>query len=183
MAKKPHIKLKAARAAGPAAAKDSRHLDRALALLAETVGMSSAEVLRKPYEARDRFKSMEVEAELARRITSLGMSPEELAAKSPEEIRALITKRHTAGPVAAFRNRAMSIIRTCQVTGQMGIAAKMIEQDLPPDRATEYIFDVAAAASDGQGINNAHSPEGGHKAGIDYTKIYSRQNERKGVSP
>ncbi len=55
----------------------------------------------------------------------------------------------------------------------------MISQSLSPDRAAEYIYGVAAAESDAHGINNAHSLEGGHRAEIDYSAIYARQNGKE----
>jgi hypothetical protein len=55
---------------------------------------------------------------------------------------------------------------------------KLIANGMDDKQASEYIYDVAAAHGNRFSIHNSHSPEGGHKAGIDHTKIYNRYNRK-----
>lgn len=76
------------------------------------------------------------------------------------------------------RTRVTAITKACQTTGQMQLLDKLIENGMAEDQASEYIYDVASAGGNRQSIHNSHSPEGGHRAGINYQKIYDRQNQR-----
>ena len=84
----------------------------------------------------------------------------------------------TLTAVAAERARASAIIKACDTTGQPQLVDKLITNGMAEDTAQEYIFDVAAASGNQQHINNNHSPEGGHKAGIDHNQIYARRNRK-----
>lgn len=76
------------------------------------------------------------------------------------------------------RTRVTAIAKACQTTGQMQLLDKLIENGMAEDQASEYIYDVASASGHRQSIHNSHSPEGGQRAGINYQKIYDRQNQR-----
>ena len=76
------------------------------------------------------------------------------------------------------RTRVTSIIKACQTTGQPQLMEKLIANGMDDKQASEYIYDVAAAHGNRFSIHNSHSPEGGHKAGIDHTKIYDRYNRK-----
>ena len=97
-----------------------------------------------------------------------------------DAINALRTQAASASPVAleqhlqGERARVTAIVKACQTTGQTNLMEKLIGNGMAEAQASEYIYDVAAAS--GHGIHNSHSPEGGHKAGIDHNKIYARRN-------
>ena len=88
------------------------------------------------------------------------------------------TTEITHAAVTAERARASAIIKACDTTGQPQLVDKLISNGMAEDTAQEYIFDVAAASGNKQHINNNHSPEGGHKAGIDHNQIYARRNRK-----
>lgn len=77
------------------------------------------------------------------------------------------------------RARITAVIKTCQTTGQSQLIEKLVANGMPAGQAQEYIYDVAAAHGNAHHIHNSHSPEGGQKVGIDYQKIYDRQNRRR----
>ena len=83
------------------------------------------------------------------------------------------------GAVEEERARITAVIKTCQTTGQNQLLEKLVANGMPAEQAQEYIYDVAAAHGNAHHIHNSHSPEGGHKVGIDYQKIYDRQNRRR----
>lgn len=190
---KPHIKLKTARAARPAPkAQQSRDMDRLMIHFSEAIGMSVGEVMRDPYAAA-RWKSKVAEHKQARRreaakltpvAEQLGWSVEQAADASKVAIEKRVEEmkqEYLEKCLTEERARQVEIIRACQVTGQdSGLMLKLVNNGYSLDRAREHIFDVAAAKSDARGIHNSHSPEGGHRAGIDYQKIYDRQNRKKG---
>ncbi|MDT8895474.1 Clp protease ClpP [Halomonas sp. I1] len=100
-----------------------------------------------------------------------------------EEIKAMGPDRIEPGPnadeiLATERTRVSAIAKACQTTGQHQLLEKLVGNGMPEDQASDYIYDVAAASGDGQHINGSHSPEGGHRAGINYDKIYARQNRK-----
>lgn len=80
------------------------------------------------------------------------------------------------------RARVSVIVKACQTTGQAQLLDKLIENGMPEEQARGYIYDVAAASGHQQSIHNSHSPEGGHKASIDYARIYARQNRAKATA-
>jgi len=80
------------------------------------------------------------------------------------------------------RARVSAIVKACQTTGQAQLLDKLIENGMAEEQASEYIYDVAAASGNRHSIHNAHSPEGGHKPGIDYAAIYARQNRTKATA-
>ncbi len=84
--------------------------------------------------------------------------------------------------VVAERTRITAIVKACETTGQTQLLEKLIGNGMPEAQASEYIYDVAAASGNRHSIHNSHSPEGGHKAGIDYAKIYARQNRAKATA-
>lgn len=190
---KPHIKLKTARAARPVPkAQQSRDMDRLMFLFAEAVGMTPSEVMRDPHAARTKWKNIEARqkgarknsaAEMAPLAARLGWTPEKLFDSTDEEIRQRIEqvkKEHVEEVLAKEHERVVSILHACDVTGQQQLLMKLVADGTPADKAAEYIYDVAAAHSDGTSVHNSHSPEGGHRQAIDYAKIYDRQNNRKG---
>ncbi|CAM9358679.1 unnamed protein product [Ectocarpus sp. 12 AP-2014] len=73
------------------------------------------------------------------------------------------------------RTRISAIVKACQTTGQAQLLEKLITNGMDESQASEYIYDVAAAHGNRITIHNSHSPEGGHRKGIDYNKIYARQ--------
>lgn len=80
------------------------------------------------------------------------------------------------------RARITAILKACETTGQTQLLEKLVANGMPEAQASEYIYDVAAASGNRHSIHNSHSPEGGHKAGIDYAKIYARQNRAKATA-
>ncbi|WP_311949254.1 head maturation protease, ClpP-related [Halomonas piscis] len=76
------------------------------------------------------------------------------------------------------RTRITAIIKACNTTGQGQLLEKLVNNGMAEEQATEYIYDVAAASGNRHSINNSHSPEDGHRPGIDYAAIYARQNGR-----
>lgn len=80
------------------------------------------------------------------------------------------------------RTRITAILKACETTGQTQLLEKLVANGMPEAQASEYIYDVAAASGNRHSIHNSHSPEGGHKAGIDYAKIYARQNRAKATA-
>lgn len=76
------------------------------------------------------------------------------------------------------RGRVKAIVKACQTTGQAQLLEKLVDNGMGEAQASEYIYDVAAASGNQQHINGSHSPEGGHKAGIDHNKIYARINRK-----
>lgn len=109
---------------------------------------------------------------------------DDIPAELLEEIKAMGPGRLEPGPsadeiVAAERTRISAIVKACQTTGQTQLLEKLVENGMAEQQASEYIYDVAAASGNRHSIHNSHSPEGGHKAAIDYTKIYARQNRTK----
>ena len=76
------------------------------------------------------------------------------------------------------RSRVVAIVKACQTTGQAQLLDKLVENGMGEVQASEYIYDVAAASGNRHSINGNHSPEGGHKAAIDYHSIYARQNRK-----
>lgn len=80
------------------------------------------------------------------------------------------------------RARITAIIKACQTTGQTQLLEKLVDNGMPEEQASEYIYDVAAASGNRHSIHNSHSPEGGHRPGIDYAAIYARQNRAKATA-
>ncbi|MES3674609.1 ATP-dependent Clp protease proteolytic subunit [Halomonas elongata] len=80
--------------------------------------------------------------------------------------------------LAGERTRVTAIVKACQTTGQTQLLDKLIDNGMPEDQASDYIYDVAAASGNRHSIHNSHSPEGGHRAGINYDEIYARQNRK-----
>lgn len=78
--------------------------------------------------------------------------------------------------MAAERERVGGIIKACQTTGQTQLLEKLVANAMALDNAQEYVYDVAAAASDRNSIHNNHSPEGGHQKGVNSAEIYARRN-------
>lgn len=186
---KPRIKLKTvARHPATRAAISEAKAERILAKVGEAVGMSVDEIRRAPLEARARMLALEAEHRQAKEKIAASLAPVlnmtagQFAAAPPEEINRRIEAFKEAA-VSKLRGNFVEAIRACRTTGQMQFAEKAVDHiaaGMPMDRVTDYIFDLAAAESDSYGINNAHSPEGGHRAGIDRKKIYDRQNRKKG---
>ena len=81
--------------------------------------------------------------------------------------------------VTAERSRITAIVKACQTTGQSQLMEKLIANGMDDQQASEYIYDVAAAHGNRFTIHNSHSPEGGHRKGIDYDKIYARRNPKQ----
>lgn len=77
------------------------------------------------------------------------------------------------------RQRVTAIVKACQTTGQMQLLEKLVANGMDDQQASEYIYDVAAAHGNRFTIHNSHSPEGGHRKGIDYDKIYARRNPKQ----
>ncbi|WP_136247941.1 head maturation protease, ClpP-related [Halomonas borealis] len=84
--------------------------------------------------------------------------------------------------VGRERSRVTAIVKACQTTGQTQLLDKLIDNGMGEEQASEYIYDVAAASGNRHSIHNSHSPEGGHKPGIDYADIYARQNRTKATA-
>ena len=80
--------------------------------------------------------------------------------------------------VALERTRVTEILSACSSTNQPQLAEKLIVNAMSADDAKQYIFDVAAAASNSQGIFNSHSPEGGQTKGVDTASIYAKRNRK-----
>lgn len=116
---------------------------------------------------------------------------DELRNQYPEQIAAIENKAREGVDISASvqaattqalsdeRTRVTDIIKACQTTGQPQLMEKLIDNGMESKQASEYIFDVAAASSNGQHINNNHSPESGSGPGIDHNAIYARRNNRK----
>lgn len=81
--------------------------------------------------------------------------------------------------VASERTRITAIVKACQTTGQAQLMEKLIANGMDDKQASEYIYDVAAAHGNRFTIHNSHSPEGGHRKGIDYDKIYARHRPKQ----
>ncbi|MCE9681961.1 hypothetical protein [Halomonas alkalisoli] len=187
---KPRIKLKTvARHPAARAAISEEKAERVLSLFGTALGMSVDEIKRDPLAARARLLALEAEHRQAKEniaaawAPALNMTTEQIAAMPPDEIRRRIAEHGAAAAVNKFRGNVMEAIQACRTTGQMRFVNKAVDRlaaGMPMDRVADYIFDLAAAESDGHSINNAHSPEGGHRAGIDYQKIYDRQNRKEG---
>ncbi|WP_422101992.1 head maturation protease, ClpP-related [Vreelandella sp.] len=77
------------------------------------------------------------------------------------------------------RQRVTAIVKACQTTGQMQLLEKLVANGMDDQQASEYIYDVAAAHGNRFTIHNSHSPEGGHRKGIDYDKIYARHRPKQ----
>ncbi|SDL77882.1 ATP-dependent protease ClpP, protease subunit [Modicisalibacter muralis] len=84
----------------------------------------------------------------------------------------------TQAAVTAERDRVVAIVKACQTTGQPQLLDKLIGNGMTEAQASEYIYDVAAASGNKHAINGNHSPEGGHRAGIDHNAIYARLNRK-----
>ncbi|NIC05258.1 head maturation protease, ClpP-related [Billgrantia bachuensis] len=109
----------------------------------------------------------DIPADLLEQIKAMGPGRIEVAPHpDPEEV------------VAAERTRITAIIKACQTTGQPQLMEKLVDNGMAAEQAQEYIYDVAAAHGNRHTIHNSHSPEGGHRVGIDYQKIYDRQNRK-----
>lgn len=106
-------------------------------------------------------------------LESLAVTAEWVQENAPSVADSLMTQA-----VAAERTRITAIIKACQTTGQAQLMEKLIANGMDDKQASEYIYDVAAAHGNRFSIHNSHSPEGGHKAGIDHTKIYNRYNRK-----
>jgi len=77
------------------------------------------------------------------------------------------------------RQRVTAIMKACQTTGQTQLMEKLVANGMAEKEASEYIYDVAAAHGNRFTIHNSHSPEGGHRKGIDYDKIYARHRPKQ----
>lgn len=162
---KPRIKLKAVSSRRPPTASNEQKASQILAELAPVLKMTVDEIRRDPQKARARREALE-------RVYAGGRPAiGDLEWMYPGAVESLM--------VSAERKRALAIAKACQVTGQNQLLAKLVADGLSEEEATAYVFDVASAEGDRHGINNAHSPEGGHKAGIDHTAIYARHNAGK----
>ncbi len=122
-----------------------------VALIAKALQMDAKDIVAEPGKAVQAIKALQT------------------GAGNPDEI------------LATERTRVSAIAKACQTTGQHQLLEKLVGNGMPEEQASEYIYDVAAARGDGQHINGSHSPEGGHRAGIDYGKIYARQNRKAGA--
>jgi len=111
---------------------------------------------------------------------ALGMETDAVLEDPKAAADRLKAKVDEAGELAVDqdRTRITAIIKACQTTGQSQLLEKLVENGMPEAQASDYIYDVAAASGNRHSIHNSHSPEGGHRAGIDYQKIYDRQNQR-----
>jgi len=112
---------------------------------------------------------------------------DDIPAELFEQIRASAVANMPPAPdadkiVAAERTRVSAIVKACQTTGQAQLLDKLIDNGMAEQQASEYIYDVAAASGNRHSIHNSHSPEGGHKPGIDYAAIYARQNRTKATA-
>jgi len=112
---------------------------------------------------------------------------DDIPAELFEQIRASAVANMPPAPdadkiVAAERTRVSAIVKACQTTGQAQLLDKLIDNGMAEAQASEYIYDVAAASGNRYSIHNSHSPEGGHKTGIDYAAIYARQNRTKATA-
>jgi len=121
---------------------------------------------------------------IALRKAHVVASVDDIPADLLEQIKAAavadLSPAHDAAEiVAAERTRVSAIVKACQTTGQSQLLDKLIENGMAEAQASEYIYDVAAASGNRYSIHNSHSPEGGHKTGIDYAAIYARQNRTK----
>lgn len=111
---------------------------------------------------------------------ALELDPEAIQATPAKAVQAIQSLR-SAQPehaVKTERARAVAIAKACQTTNQMQLLDKLINNGMAEAQASEYIYDVAAASGNQQHINGSHSPEGGHRAGIDYDKVYARYNRK-----
>lgn len=106
-------------------------------------------------------------------LESLSITAEWVQENAPSVADSLMTQA-----VASERTRITAIVKACQTTGQAQLMEKLIANGMDDKQASEYIYDVAAAHGNRLSIHNSHSPEGGHKAGIDHTKIYNRYNRK-----
>lgn len=111
---------------------------------------------------------------------ALELDPEAIQATPAKAVQAIQSLRG-AQPEQAVnteRTRVVAIAKACQTTNQMQLLDKLIENGMAEAQARDYIYDVAAASGNQQHINGSHSPEGGHRAGIDYDKVYARYNRK-----
>ncbi|MBR9923663.1 MAG: Clp protease ClpP [Gammaproteobacteria bacterium] len=107
-------------------------------------------------------------------LESLAVTAEWVQENAPSVADSLMTQA-----VAAERNRITAIVKACQTTGQAQLMEKLIANGMDDKQASEYIYDVAAAHGNRFTIHNSHSPEGGHRKGIDYDKIYARHRPKQ----
>ena len=131
-------------------------------------------------------------ADLGDQIIALRQQSDEKAVIKVEDIpQALLDEIKAMGPgkiqidnsireaVGAERSRITAIVKACQTTGQSQLMEKLIDNGMDDKQASEYIYDVAAAHGNRFTIHNSHSPEGGHRTGIDYDKIYARHRPKQ----
>ena len=131
-------------------------------------------------------------ADLGDRIIALRQAPtvasvDDVPAELREQIQAAALAGMEPAPqpdeiLAGERARITAIVKACQTTGQTQLLEKLVDNGMPEAQASEYIYDVAAASGNRHSIHNSHSPEGGHRPGIDYAAIYARQNRAKATA-
>lgn len=111
---------------------------------------------------------------------ALGIEPSAVLDDPAAAAQQITEKLGQAGDeaVSQERTRVTAIIKACQTTGEAQLMEKLVSNGMKEAQASEYIYDVAAASGNRHSINNSHSPEGGHRPGIDYAAIYARQNGR-----
>lgn len=147
----------------------------AQAALATAFGLDPEQVDAQAGQLAEQIKALRNPAN----AESLREQHPKLVADIETQARASVdTAEITQTAVTAERARASAIIKACDTTGQPQLIDKLITNGMAEASAQEYIFDVAAASGNQQHINNNHSPEGGHKAGIDHNKIYARRNRK-----
>lgn len=100
----------------------------------------------------------------------------------PEALLAQIRDAAGSEIIAAERTRISAIAKACQTTGQNQLLEKLVANGMDEKQASEYIYDVAAASGERNSIHSSHSPEGGHKGGVDYGKAYARYNSPKATA-
>ena len=113
-------------------------------------------------------------------ITSLRAAPTaESLRKSHKDVVATIEK----DGAKAEQTRIKTIMQTCRTANQVQLIDKLIDNGSDGQAVSDYVYDVANAASGASHINSHHSPEGGGNkaAGIDPTKIYNRLNRKPGA--
>ena len=155
-----------------------------------TATMTAAEALALAFDMTPEEAEAQA-ADLGDQIIALRQQATPSVAKIEDIPQALIDEIKAMGPgriqidnstqeaVAAERNRITAIVKACQTTGQSQLLEKLISNGMDDKQASEYIYDVAAAHGNRFTIHNSHSPEGGHRKGIDYDKIYARHRPKQ----
>ena len=155
-----------------------------------TATMTAAEALALAFDMTPEEAEAQA-ADLGDQIIALRQQATPAVAKIEDIPQALIDEIKAMGPgriqidnstqeaVVTERNRITAIVKACQTTGQSQLLEKLISNGMDDKQASEYIYDVAAAHGNRFTIHNSHSPEGGHRKGIDYDKIYARHRPKQ----